>query len=269
MAEDLPSLVSTFKVVGRLVKGVVDSDDVGLQPEMIPISNAIVTFTPNVNPPVLRIPGSTPPMTLYQETITAKTDSDGYLVGPNDTGRGVVLIYGGDPDILPNGWTWTVSVSPGGNFPAKTLTIYGAPDGVYDLSTLEPVPPTMGTELAYWETVRSEVIATVSARTDWSGAVSLAQAETRSKYLVRRLTGNTVLSLAAGETGKAYSCTLELVQDATGGRTLVVSGAVTPRGLTLPLSTIANAVDIIRLEWNGSRWAAYLGANELKIPTGW
>lgn len=270
MAEDLPSIVSTFKVVGRLVRGVADSNDNGLQPEIIPVAGAIVTFTPKLSPPVFRVPTAVPPLTIYQETIIAKTNADGYLVGPNDAVPGVVLVFGGDTDLAPSGWTWTVTITPGGNFPSKTFDIYGAPDGVYDLSSLEPVPPSLGIDIAYWEQVRSEVIATVSPQVDWSGNVSLTQAETRSKYLVRRLTGNVVLSLAAGETGKAYSCTLELIQDATAtARNIIVSGAATPRGVAIPLTGTPSAVDIVRLEWNGSRWAAFLGANELKVPTGW
>lgn len=269
MAEELPSVVSTFKVVGRLVKGVADSNDAGLQPEILPVPNATITFTPSLNPPEFRIPTAVPPVTVYQETIFAKTDENGYLVGPGDSTHGVVLVYGADPDLVPSGWTWTVTISPGGNFPSKTFSILGSPDGVYDLATLEPVPANVGEEVAYWEQVRNEVIVSVSPQADWSGAISLARAETMSKYLIRRLTGNTILTLASGESGKAYSCSLEIIQDGTGGRTLTIPGAHSSYGIVVPLTSAAGSVDIIRLEWNGSRWKASLSDADVKVVTGW
>lgn len=168
MVEELPPQVSTFKVVGRLVKGVADSNDVGLLPEMMPVAGAKIVFTPNLNPPVFKIASATPPVTMYQESIQARTDDDGYLVGPNDDTQGVMLVFGGDPSISPSGWTWVVTVTPGGNFPPSTFSILGSVDGVYDLSTLIPVPKSPGTEVAQWaaavSTTQQNVAATTALR---------------------------------------------------------------------------------------------------------
>jgi hypothetical protein len=139
MAEGYPANVSTFTVTGRFVKGVADSDDVGQDPEMIPIVGAIITFAPAVTPPIIRIPTSTPPVTIYQETIVATTDADGYLKIDADSATGVKLIWGHDPDIIPTAWDWHVVVSIGGNFPSRNFVIPGSAGGTVDLATLTPV----------------------------------------------------------------------------------------------------------------------------------
>ncbi|MFB9787888.1 hypothetical protein [Microbacterium testaceum] len=120
------------------------------------------------------------------------------------------------------------------------------------------------------EGARDETIVVAPDREDWAaGARTLTQAQTRSTYLKRRLTGNVTLSVNAGLASKAYSCTLELTQDTTGGRTLLLANVATPYGIPIALSSAANAVDIVRLEWNGARWAAYLGGTQLAIPSTW
>jgi len=151
MAEAYPSQVSTFKVVGRLVKGVADSSDVDSAPDLIPLINAVITFTPNLNPPVFRIPTATTPVTIFQESIVATTDTDGYLKIASDLNRGVVLPYGFSPDITPNGWNWGVKISVGGNFPEKIFSINGSAGAILDLATLIPVPTVVGTQLVAWQ----------------------------------------------------------------------------------------------------------------------
>jgi hypothetical protein len=139
VAETYPANVSTFTVTGRFVKGVADSDDAGQEPELLPIVGAIVTFVPDVTPPIIRIPTSTPPVTIYQETIVATTDIDGYLKIAADSSQGVKLIWGLDPDIIPTGWSWKAKVVIGGNFPDRNFIIPGTAGGIVDLSTLTPV----------------------------------------------------------------------------------------------------------------------------------
>lgn len=120
------------------------------------------------------------------------------------------------------------------------------------------------------ENARDETIVAVNASpSDWTGAVALPQALTRSSFIRRRLTGHVTLTVSAGEAGRAYSCTLELVQDATGGRSIVFANVATAYGVPIPLSTAANAVDVVRLEWNGSLWRAFLAGQQLIIPTSW
>lgn len=202
MAEDLPSIVSTFKVVGRLMRSVADSNDAGLQPEMLPVADAVVTFNPTLSPPVFRIPGATPPMTMYQETIFAKTDADGYLVGPNDAAQGVVLVYGGDPDITPSGWTWNVTITPGGNFPTKSLTIFGAPDAVLDLSTLEPVPPAGGQEYLQWQAAMD---ATAANKTAAAASATAAAGSATSAGNSATAAGNSATAASGSASAAATS----------------------------------------------------------------
>lgn len=117
---------------------------------------------------------------------------------------------------------------------------------------------------------RNETIVSVGTMPDW-GTISatLVQTATRSAYLRRRLTGNPTIGFAAGVANVAYSCTLELLQDGTGGRVLTLANVATPYGAVIPLSTASGATDIIRLEWNGTRWAAFLAGVQMAVPTAW
>lgn len=114
-----------------------------------------------------------------------------------------------------------------------------------------------------------ETIVAVSPLADWSGAVTIPQAQSRSGYLRRRLTGNVVLTLGAGVAGQAYTCTLDLSQDTSGGRTLTIRGALTAYAVAITLSTAANARDVIHLMWTGAEWIAMAAAPSVAIPTSW
>ncbi len=175
-------------------------------------------------------------------------------------------------DPLPAGFTHVVEFTvDGGRYRSAAIEILVPATGTVALADIvQPgapfVPP------AWFEQVlaaRDEMIVAVDAQSSIAGAVTLQQAATRSKYLRRRLTGNVVLTLAPGVTGQAYTCTLELQQDATGGRTLTVANARTPYGIALPLSTPANSVDLVHALWNGSAWTLFLAGTQLGIPASW
>jgi len=119
------------------------------------------------------------------------------------------------------------------------------------------------------ETARNETIIAVTDLGDRTGAVSLTQLQTRSTYLKTRLTGNAVITPAVGIAGQAYSCTLEIQQDATGSRTVTLVNVGTSYGVTIPLSSAANAVDLIHLLWNGTVWRAFLAGTQLSVPASW
>lgn len=158
MAETLPTNMSTFKVVGRMVKGVADSGDLGQAPDVVPIVGATVTFSPSLNPPIIKVPGAFPdPLTIFLESVVAVTDSSGYLKLAADGSRGVELPYGFDPDIQPNGWTWNVQIVVGGSFPTQKFSITGSAGGVVDLATVIPVPANPGSEMAAWIAVVAQV----------------------------------------------------------------------------------------------------------------
>ena len=166
MVETYPSQVKTFTVVGRLVKGIVDSADLGPAPDVVPISGATITFTPSLTPPIFRIPTASTPLTVFQETIVATTDSNGYLKAPGEMDLGVVLAWGSSPSIVPTGWTWNVSIAVGGNFPPLAFAIAGSDGGVIDLSTVIPVSANPGVDLAQWISVTNTVEAARDAAID-------------------------------------------------------------------------------------------------------
>jgi len=158
MTETLPPNVSTFTVVGRLVKGVADSDDVDQDVDILPIVGANITFTPSLTPPIYKVMSATPsPITVYQESVRATTDENGYVKVEDNLSQGVELVYGFDPDILPNGWTWSVMINVGGNFPPQVFAIQGSDGGIVDLSTVMPVPPNPGEDVIYWQSVLDEI----------------------------------------------------------------------------------------------------------------
>lgn len=115
----------------------------------------------------------------------------------------------------------------------------------------------------------NEVLRPVSESEDWSGTVVLPFPDQRGTYLKRRLTGNVDLTVAAGVAGTAHSCILELEQDGTGGRTLIIRDALTDGGVAFVLSAAPGATDMVRLEWNGTGWIAFLEAAALAVPAGW
>lgn len=121
---------------------------------------------------------------------------------------------------------------------------------------------------------RDETVIAVGASVDWTGTVTPTSADvSQSRWWKRRLTGNTVLNLPDGVAGKAYSLIVEVKQDATGGRTLVVnqSGGVQVSwayGVTPVMSSAANARDLWTLTWTGSEWVGGIGGQALAIGTG-
>lgn len=102
----------------------------------------------------------------------------------------------------------------------------------------------------------------------WSGAVSLPASTLPSTRRVT-MTGNVTLALPTPDGAVSGTITLMLHQDATGGRTLSVPGAVTAYGVAPTLSGAPNAVDLVHCFWSGEAWTVLVGASHLSIPTGW
>lgn len=203
-----------------------------------------------------------------------------------NTPTGVTMLPVPSPKALESDGTFSIEVDPlpagfahifefvidGGRYLSDPLEVLVPATGTHKLSDLVTTDGSPVTPPAWFEQVlaaRDEMIVSVDAQSSISGAVTLQQAATRSKYLRRRLTGNVVLTLAPGVAGQAYTCTLELQQDATGGRTLTVANARTPYGIALPLSTPANSVDLVHALWNGSAWTLFLAGTQLGIPASW
>lgn len=69
------------------------------------------------------------------------------------------------------------------------------------------------------------------------------------------LTGNVTLSLPSPSSSSAFTITLVLTQDATGGRTLTLpAGVKRSYGIAPLLSSAASAVDLLHLLWDGAAW---------------
>lgn len=119
------------------------------------------------------------------------------------------------------------------------------------------------------EAARDETLTPKVALGNIGGPVTLTSANTKSKYLTGRLTSNLEIALEPGTANQAYTCTLKLQQDGTGSRTLRLVNVATSEGLPILLSTAANSTDILRLEWDGTVWTAFLSARNVTIPTSW
>lgn len=180
---DFPNSVSTFRVVGRLMVGKGDSADAGDAPDLDPYAGATITCTPTIDPPIYKIPGSN--QIVYQETVPATTDADGYIVAAafdeNDavvpgTGGPLDLVFGGDADLNPSGWTWKIRVEAINGFPAREFIVYGSAGGTVELADYVPVPANPGAELVQWTAAVSASQAARDAAIDAQNAAEEAQA---------------------------------------------------------------------------------------------
>lgn len=104
---NLPDGTLYGTVVGQFIQAVADSADVDRNPDSLPMSGTI-TFTPAATR--VALPDTVPnPVTMFQKTITATLDSEGYLIGP-DGQRGVLLVASDSPGN-PTDFTYSVAVS--------------------------------------------------------------------------------------------------------------------------------------------------------------
>ena len=100
-----------------------------------------------------------------------------------------------------------------------------------------------------------------------SGTLDLSGVTTKN-IVHARLTGNLKVVLPSSPV-VGQTITLELQQDATGGRTLTLPNAVASFGVPITLSTAANALDEIMCLYDGVRWKARVGGLSDSIPTSW
>lgn len=116
---------------------------------------------------------------------------------------------------------------------------------------------------------RDETIIAAPARIDWTGAVTLTSADVAvPRWIKARLIGNTTVMVPPGTAGRAYTVTLEVSQDATGGRTLTVPGVSWPQSIAPAVTAAANARDLLFLTWTGSDWIGTVGGQSLAIMSG-
>ena len=160
----LPSNVGTGLVTGRFIRVVADGGDEDRDPDALPLSGMSIRFTPSVAR--FRNVAMTPPSTIVAEAVTASTDEDGVLIGP-DSEPGVRLVATDDPDLDPTNFTYQVTIS-GTGIATFSFNI-AVPEGEeVDLTTVVPVPASPAQALPEWQAAVNTVIeardATLAAR---------------------------------------------------------------------------------------------------------
>lgn len=110
--------------------------------------------------------------------------------------------------------------------------------------------------------IYSAMAGTIIAKGDISGAVSLSTVDTNdlvNAVVTGKLVGNITINSAdfpaAPKPGTQFA--FRLTQDATGGRTMTLTGIKRSNGI-LALSTAPNAIDMIMFMFDGTNW--YAGA---------
>ena len=161
----LPANVGTTGILGIFTLGVEDSSDADLEPQGVPLVGATITFTPELDPAVLRNLTAVPPITVFPQPVHATTNDGGEVVGVKDpTKAGVRLISTTDPDLDNHEWTWRCDISHP-SVPSLFFSFACEPDDPadrttwLDLSTLIPVPPSPGSEITAWQQVVSTALA--------------------------------------------------------------------------------------------------------------
>lgn len=159
----LPSNVGYGTIVGKFLKTALDSVDIGVEPDGIPLADLTITFTPSIGKNgVLRNVTATPPVIIVADAIVAKTNVVGELYNPETGQAAVTLVATDDPDITPTNWTYKVSIE-GGGLSIKPFNI-AVPQGVTtDLAVAIPVPANPGTAVEEW---LEAVVAVNQARAD-------------------------------------------------------------------------------------------------------
>jgi hypothetical protein len=127
-------------------------------------------------------------------------------------------------------------------------------------AALDSIPGQVST--AVNSAVPTAVAGGVTAKGNQSGAVSfsgLTPAQMVNRLITMTLTGNISIDSAAFPTPAIAGTQFAIVmkQDATGGRTLTLTGIKKSQGV-LVLSTGSNATDIIMFMYDGTSW--YAGA---------
>ena len=99
----------------------------------------------------------------------------------------------------------------------------------------------------------------------WVAGAQTVNAAAGAQTVARTLTGNVVLSIAnTPVSGRAYTISLSLKQDGTGGRTITWPAAVVwPEGLKPTLPVAPNALATYHLYWDGVRWIGIVGGLNL------
>lgn len=183
---DFPAELSTGIVHGRFIVAVIDSEDEGQEPDVIPAQGK-VAFKASVG--YIPVPVATGgPVTVMKGPIMGALDDDGYLCTPHPTTgepmyRGVRLVSTDDPDMAVTDWTWNADYrleAVNGNSMQIPAHSFALPSGAeLDLTTLVKIPSSPGYGLPQAEAavLRAEAIAQ-SIRDDADNGVFNGEAAT-------------------------------------------------------------------------------------------
>lgn len=101
------------------------------------------------------------------------------------------------------------------------------------------------------ETAGNQTEAAVTSGLSWTGTVDLTTTALTPVLLRATLTGNITVTLSTPPSNRAYTVTLVLVQDVTGGRSITLPGVKWSYGVPAVLSTAPDTVDILHLsDWH-------------------
>lgn len=151
------------QVVGRYVAIVADTPaDPDLEPDVVPMSGRI-TLTPL--PSRLLVATAQPaPVTVVPVSISAVLDDQGYLSLSGN--RGVYVIATNDPATNPTSFSYRVTFEltlNGVKVPMPSFDVMVPAGAVVDLTTVAPVPPSVGEGLAAWQLAVQEALASQAA----------------------------------------------------------------------------------------------------------
>lgn len=140
---NLPAGVGSFRIEGRVLRGIADSvEDVDTAAEGVSL-NAYVTFTPTLNKPTTLLPDGD--VILISE-VRAEVDQNGYIRPPADghdseyfdSAGSLWLISPDSPGLLDQGWSWKAHFYPKEGEDFKEFVIHnisGAPNESVTLTT--------------------------------------------------------------------------------------------------------------------------------------
>lgn len=127
---NLPAGVGSFKIVGRVLRGIADTvEDLDEEVEGIAL-NAFVTFTPTLTKPTTILPEG---IVLYVSPVRAEVDQQGFIRPPADgqnaeyfDAAGVLaLISPSSPNLLDQGWSWSAHFVPKDGESFTEFVVYG------------------------------------------------------------------------------------------------------------------------------------------------
>jgi hypothetical protein len=156
---NLPTGVGSFKIDGRVLRGIADTvEDVDTKSEGVAL-NAIVTFVPTITKPTTVLPDG---IVLYVSEVKAVVDQQGYIRPPADGQKSdyfdaagnLWLISPSSPGLLDQGWTWTAHFRPqnGESFAEFTVSgISGAPGESVVLTTSSISGSAGWTQVVFYE----------------------------------------------------------------------------------------------------------------------